>query len=321
MIHSIKSLLKAGALGALAITAPLMAAAEGFPDRPMSLIFFFPSGGSGDAQARAAAHGLSQILGGNMVVRNVEGGAGTVGLVGMMHDAPDGYTLGFLPEGLATVQPMRNPLPYTFESFDHICKLTFMPVALFGSSAAPYHNLQELAAYAQDHDIVYGHPGVGTVPHLAMEAFMQAAGIHARSVPFNGDGPGTAALRGGHIDLYVAGSPATNVLSGDDTQVLGVFGNQRLANVPDVATAPEQGYDVTAGVAFGISGPHGIDPQVRQTLTDACHTLSESPEFIESVHNLTAVVDYADGQGFEDYLRQREAVYRELLTSIGLIGG
>ncbi|GKY86830.1 Bug family tripartite tricarboxylate transporter substrate binding protein [Sinisalibacter aestuarii] len=321
MIHSIKSLLKATVLGSLVLAAPAMATAEGFPERPMSLIFFFPSGGSGDAQARAAAHGLSEILGGNMVVRNVAGGSGTVGLVGMMEEAADGYTLGYLPEGLATVQPLRNPLPYTFESFDHICKLTFMPVALFGRSDAPYTNLQELADYAKDHELVYGHPGVGTVPHLAMESFMLEAGIQVRSVPFNGDGPGTAALRGGHVDLYVAGSPATNVLSGDDTRVLGVYGNQRLSNVPDVPTAPEQGYETTAGVAFGISGPKGMDPEVRQTLIDACGTLSESPEFIEVVHNLTAVVDYADGQGFEDYLREREGVYRDLLTTMGLIGG
>lgn len=314
----LNSWLSAAAIGVSALSGSAVAAAD-YPQKPISMLWFWPAGGAGDLQARAAAEAFAEALDGETVVRNVVGGAGTVGTVQLLGSRPDGYTVGFLPEGLATIQPFRNNLPYTYESFDYVCKLTFMPIFLTAKKDAPFDTLGEMIAYSKEHEgLTYGVPGLGTVAHLTMENLQQETGIKLSTVPFEGDGDGSAAVRGGHIDLYATGASAVGPLSGDDAKILAVFGPKRLGQIPNIPTAVEQGFDFKAGIAFGIAAPKGIDEDALSKLGQACEAVSKSEKFAKTVTALSVSVDYADGPAFHDYLERVSGIYGNLIAKLGM---
>lgn len=258
---------------ALACLNPAWAA--DYPERPVTAMVPFPAGGSTDLMARAIAQELTDSLGTNVVVDNRSGGAGTVGLAALARARADGYTVGVVPAAPLVNQPHMHRTPYDLDSFDYVCQFFESPQALAVKPGSPFSNLEELVAYAKAHpgELTYGSPGPGSLPNLAMEQFLEKAGVEITHVPFAGDGPGVTALMGGHVDLYMTMS---NVIADRDLKSVAIFSEQELDTLPGVQTAAAQGYDMTASWWGGVIAPKGIPDEAREALEKSCKQATES---------------------------------------------
>ncbi len=291
------------------------ASAQAFPTKPIEVMVPFPAGGSTDLMARATAREMTEFLGQNVVVDNRGGGAGTVGMAALARERPDGYTLGVVPAAPLVNQPHMRRTPYDLDRFDYVCQLFSSPQALAVKPGSQFENLEQLVDYAKAHpgELTYGSPGPGSLPHLAMERFLQLADVDIEHVPFTGDGPGATALMGGHIDLYMT---MTNVVKDRDFTAIGVFSEEPLDSMPEVKTAATQGFDMTAAWWGGVIAPKGIPEAAKNRLVEGCQATAQSERFAETLADLGTEVHYRGPEAFEQYVRDVSETNEQLIDTV-----
>ncbi|WP_101675578.1 Bug family tripartite tricarboxylate transporter substrate binding protein [Alloalcanivorax mobilis] len=303
------------AVAGLALTAFSSAHAGDYPDHPVTALVPFPAGGSTDLMARAIARELTDALDTNVVVDNRSGGAGTVGMAALARARADGYTIGVVPAAPLVNQPHMRRTPYTLDSFDYICQFFESPQALAVKPNSPFHSLDEMVTYAKSHpgELTYGSPGPGSLPNLAMEQFLEKAGVQVTHVPFAGDGPGVTALMGGHVDMYMTMS---NVVSDRELQAIGLFSDATLDSLPGVKTAASQGYDMTASWWGGIVTPKGIPDSAKARLVKACEQASGTDRLAKVLERLGTQPSYLGGADFRDKVDQVSAINGRLIEKV-----
>ena len=156
----------------------------------------FPAGGNTDIMARALQAEMSKAMGQTIVIINKGGAAGTLGLIDVARAAPDGYTIALTPNNPLTAQPHLQKLPYGMDSFRYICLTYYAPYVLIAGPKAPFKTFDEFVKFAKakSENLVYGHPGLASQPHLGMLAVLKAIGADGLGVPFTGAGPMAQAL-------------------------------------------------------------------------------------------------------------------------------
>ncbi len=192
--------------GAIALVIALLlnaaANAQTYPSRPITMVVPFPPGGNTDIMARALQAEMSKALGTTVVIINKGGAAGTLGLIDVARAAPDGYTIALSPNNPLTAQPHLQKLPYGMDSFRYICLTYYAPYVLIAGPKAPFKTFDEFVKFtkAKSENLVFGHPGLASQPHLGMLAVLKAIGGDGLGVPFTGAGPMAQALLERHRD-------------------------------------------------------------------------------------------------------------------------
>jgi tripartite-type tricarboxylate transporter receptor subunit TctC len=267
-----RTFLAAIALAANAIIiAPLPIHAQSdYPNRIVKIVVPYAAGAIPDIFARALAPGLSSRLGQQFIIENKGGGSGALGAASVVRADTDGYTVLFAPVVVLSVLPQsRNDTGYRPDSLVPICQTFINTMGLAVRPDSPIKTIGDLVAAAKQKPgaLNYGHPGVMTIPHLAMEELLQAAAIDIKDIPFR-SGPQTIAeLLGGRIDVITV-VMGTEV--GQNVRIIGVFGEKRLANLPDVPTVKQQGYDVNPESFGGLLAPVGTSAPILAKLGAAC---------------------------------------------------
>ncbi|MBF9033874.1 tripartite tricarboxylate transporter substrate binding protein [Rhodobacterales bacterium HKCCE2091] len=309
-----KTLTKTSAL-AMGLALAAGAAMADYPERAITAIVPFPAGGSTDTMGRAAADVMSGILGTDIAVTNVGGGAGTVGTAQIARSRPDGYTIGVIPAAPLINQPHMRETPYSIEDFDYICALFHSPQALALAPDSPFSSLAEVVDYARENpgELTYGSPGPGSLPHLAMEVFLDETGVEIEHVPFQGDGPGVTALMGGHIDMYMA---IFSNVPRYELDAVAIFAEERVEAAPDVPTSIEEGFETTASWWGGLFAPQGLPEDVRATLEDACEQTAQSPDFAETLGNLGSFPRFLGSDAVRDEVLQGSEINGAILARV-----
>lgn len=300
---------------AMAVAMPGMATAQDYPTRPITFIVPFGAGGSTDILARAFAREMEEVAGVSAPVQNIGGAAGTIGTARLARSRPDGYTVGFIPAPPLVNQPHMNDTPYTYQDVVGICQVWSSPMALAISEDSQFGTLDDVVAYAKEHpgELSYGSPGPGSQPNLAMEEFLQEAGIKIKHVPMGDDPSGIKALMGGHIDFFMAVIP---VVANNDLDAVALFAEERLEGLPNLATTVEQGYETTAAWWGGVFAPKDIPQEVRAELEQSCKTVAETPRFIETMDNLSTNVAFQGGSDLDDQMAKQSETSKKLIATI-----
>ena len=298
----------AALLAALAMSAAA-SAQDAYPSKPIQMIVPFPPGGVADISARPAAHVLSRILKQSVLVVNKPGAGGSVGAAQAARSAPDGYTL-LMALSSVSVLPVADriqgrPPAYEMSQLMPLALLTADPTVLLVRADAPYKTLKDLvdAAKAKPGTINYGSSGVYGTLHVAMEIFSGAADIKMFHIPYQGGGPAVAALLGGQIEALASGpSAAIGQIKGGKLRALAVWGDKRLASMPEVPSMKELGFDATFYIWSGLFAPAGTPAPIVATLRDAIKRTAEDPEFKEAMAKVETPIVYLDAPQFKEFV-------------------
>jgi tripartite-type tricarboxylate transporter receptor subunit TctC len=230
----------------LAVEAGPAVAQGAYPNKPIRLIIPFPPGGGNDIIARFISRKLSARLGQPVVLENKAGANGIVGLSAVMQAAPDGYTLGIAAAGPMAVNPaLYDKLPYNpLTDFSHISNMVNYPLLLVTHPSVPAKNIQELIAIAKAKPgtLFYASPGNGNSGHLAGELFNSLAKVTTTHVPYKGQGPATADLLAGQVQMLYSSIPSVlPMVQQGRLNAIAIGSAKRLASLPNVPTIAESG--------------------------------------------------------------------------------
>jgi tripartite-type tricarboxylate transporter receptor subunit TctC len=255
------------ALVAVLALAPLVAAAQGYPNKPVRFVVPFPPGGATDISARIVGQKLSEMWGQTVVIENRGGAGGNVGAAEAARAAPDGYTL-FFPSGSVmtanehiyanmNVRPERDFIPIT--NVVRGAQVIVVP------ADSPYKSLKDLiaAAKANPGKLNYGHAGIGSQVHLAGENFLSAAGIEIQNVPYKGEGPAVADLVAGQLTMAVPNiAAAISFINAGKLRPLAVTSKERAPQLRDVPAVNEivPGFENYGW--FGLVAPAGTSKEI-----------------------------------------------------------
>jgi tripartite-type tricarboxylate transporter receptor subunit TctC len=233
--HSARSILPILLLALAGLTA--VASAQLFPSRPIRLIVAFAPGGAPDIVARILSAQLETQLGQSVIVENRPGANSIVGMQAVAAAEPDGYTI--LHQVPAFV---INPSIYKKLPFDIF--RDFSAVAIIGISRGyivivrpglPVRSIADLIAYAKNHRVLYGSPGIGSTLHLAPALLAAKAGVEMEHVPFRGAAPVVTALIAGTIDMaFVLPASSLSYVQSGAVRAIGFSGDQPLRELPDL---------------------------------------------------------------------------------------
>jgi tripartite-type tricarboxylate transporter receptor subunit TctC len=222
------------------------AAAQSYPNRPVTLVVAFAPGGADDATARILQDPMQKALGQPIVVENVSGAGGMIAAAKVAHADPDGYTILLHQDALAAGMTL-----YPDRSFD--AEKDFAPIGLVntttntlaGRPSLPANNFEELLRWMKQpgQTIKIGHPGVGSFGHLAEVLIFQELGIKVTQVPYRGAGPALVDLLAGQVDLGpISAVVATPLVNSDKLKAYALIGKKDFAGLPQQKTMGELGY-------------------------------------------------------------------------------
>jgi tripartite-type tricarboxylate transporter receptor subunit TctC len=306
-------LLAAVLLGGLATAA----SAQTYPSRPVTMVVPFPPGGNTDLMARALQTELSKTLNQPVVINNKGGAAGTLGILDLMRAEPDGYTMALSPNSPLTAQPHLQQLRYGMDTFRFVCMTYYSPYVLIAGPQAPFKTFAEFVTFAKakPENLVYGHPGVASQPHLGMLAVLKAIGADALGVPFQGSGPLTHALLNGTV-MAVTETPA--VAKASNLPILAALADERVPGLPDVPTMRELGFPALGFTAGGLIVPANSPDVAVQTLEKACAAAAAAPDYKAIVERLGASPRYLPGAEFRKMFEQDSREAAEAIKRAGL---
>jgi tripartite-type tricarboxylate transporter receptor subunit TctC len=268
-------------LGGMAMVAT-PALAQQYPTKPITLIVPFAAGGPTDVVARLVGAHMSQTLGQTIVVENIGGAGGTIGMTRVAQATPDGYTIAIGNMGTQSAAPALYPnLKYDpAKSFQQIGTVNYTPQAIVSKNGIPAKTLKDFIAYAKSKGtaLSYGHAGVGSISHVAGLVFNAKFGLTPNLIPYRGTGPVLQDMVAGQIDYTV--DQSLNVIpqiKAGTIKVYAIAAPARLASIPDVPTTQEAGEDFIFSAWNAMVAPKGTPHDIVDKLVAALNKALDDP--------------------------------------------
>jgi tripartite-type tricarboxylate transporter receptor subunit TctC len=269
----------AAAAVAIAVTASAVvalagasrAAAQAYPSRPITIVVPFAAGGPTDVLSRVLGERIRAALGQPVLIENVTGAGGSIGVGRVVSAAPDGYTVGVGHFGTHVANGAIYPLKYDLlNDLDPVARLPSNPMIVVTRKNFPAANLEELIdrLKANPGKISAGTAGAGSGAHIAGLLLQNLTGAHLSFVPYRGTGPALQDLVAGQIDMIIdqASNSLPQVRQGT-IKALAVTAMTRLASEPDIPTVVEAGLPgFQMEIWNGMWVPHGTPRAIVEKL-------------------------------------------------------
>jgi tripartite-type tricarboxylate transporter receptor subunit TctC len=266
--------LKSVAVSLAALLFAGFAGAQAFPTKPVTMIVPFAAGGPTDTVARQVASVMSKSLGQTVIVENVGGAGGTIG-VGKVVSAPnDGHTILLMHIGISTAPSLYRTLKYDVtKDLEPIGLVTEVPMTMIAKNDFPAKDFKEMVSYvkANKAKVSYANAGIGSASHLCGMLFMTAIETDVLTVPYKGTAPAMTDLLGGQVDFMCDQTTnTTSQIKGGKVKAYGVTSMSRVAALPDLPTLNEAGLKgFSVGVWHGVWAPKGTAKPVVDKLVAA----------------------------------------------------
>jgi tripartite-type tricarboxylate transporter receptor subunit TctC len=284
-------MLRGAAIALTTLIASVAASvAQPYPSKPITMIVPFAAGGPTDALARVLADRMRQTLGETILVENVTGAGGTIGVTRAVKSAPDGYTLSVGHLGTHVINGAMYPLPFDLiNDLDPVALVASNPMMIVSKNDVPAKNLKELIAWikANDGKVTAGTAGVGSGAHFSGIFFEQLIGTHLQFVPYRGTGPALLDLVAGQIDIIVdqASNSLPQVQAGK-IRAYAITDQKRLVAAPSIPTVAEAGLpelqiELWSGVWVPKGTPKDIVARLNGAIVDALADPAVKKRFAE----------------------------------------
>ncbi len=325
--------LLAAPLACLAATLAVVAAAtevraQAYPSRPISLIVPAAAGGPTDTVARLMADVMGRSMGQQIVVENIGGAGGTIGMARVAKAAPDGYTIAVWHIAHSTAPSLYENLKYNVvEDFEHIGRITDVPMTLVGKTGLEPAKVGDLITWlkAKGNAVTYGHAGIGSASHLCALLLMSAVGNQMTPVAYRGTGPAMNDLLGGQFDVMCDQTTnTTNQIREGKIKGYAATTPTRLKVLPDLPTLDESGLKgFEASAWHAIWAPKGMPPEATAKLVAALQAGLKDETVIKRFADLgtePVSLDKATPAALKAHLSAEVAKWTNVIKAAGVKG-
>jgi tripartite-type tricarboxylate transporter receptor subunit TctC len=267
------------------------ALAEEFPTRPVTIIVPFAAGGPSDAMARILAERMKVTLGQPVLVENVTGAGGSIGVGRAIQSPPDGYTISFGHLGTHVCNGAVYKLKYDLVAdLEPVVLLPSNPMVVVSKNDIPAKSLKELLDWmkAKPSPPTAGTAGAGSGSHIAGVYLASITGVKLQYVPYRGTGPALNDLIAGQIDVIVdQTSNSINQIRAGTIRAYAVTDAKRVASAPDIPTTDEaglKGFHMT--LWSGMWVPKGTPKDIVAKLNAAAVDAMKDPAVKKQMENL-----------------------------------
>lgn len=311
-------------LGAVIFAATAASAfAQAFPTKPIKIIVPVAAGGGTDLLARTLGQKVGELLGQPVVVENILGAGGNIGVQTVAKAAPDGYTLLLSPATIATNVAVFRKLPYDLlKDLQTVTLVGQTSVVLVVHPSFSAKTVAEFVDVAKQKpgSLNYGSAGIGSPQHLQSELFAQRTGISGNHVPYKGQSQAMTDLVGGQLQYMF--SPLQNALPfirEGRIRALGVASPQRNPALPQMPSFAELGYkDVDFSNWFALYAPAGTPAAVVKRLSDAFVQVGRSADTAERFAKLGFEPFFTTAEEGQDFMRAELARWGRVATQANI---
>ncbi|HGE6810371.1 TPA: Bug family tripartite tricarboxylate transporter substrate binding protein [Pseudomonas aeruginosa] len=318
-----RTILRLAGCAALLSVAGFAQAETKYPSKPIHFIVPAPPGGGTDVMTRQIGNALSTSLGWTVVVENVPGAGGNIGLGRAVNAPKDGYTVAMGESSNLTVnQFLYKNIPFDIErDLVPISLVAKVPLVLLVSGNGPHHSVADLVQASKRKPLTFASSGNGTLGHLTGELWKKTGKLDLLHIPYRGAAPAMADLSGGHVDLFFASiTAALSSLQSGLVRALAVTTTERASALPDIPTMAEAGYkDIEAAVIFGVVAPAGTPQALVTRLNHEINTALQQTSLRRSLLDLGAIPESLGGsvETFAGVLREERLKWGEVVQASG----
>jgi len=304
---------------ALLAVAPVMALADGYPNKPVKLVVPFAPGGTTDIVARVVAERLGTVLGQTVMVENKAGGGGSVGATETARATPDGYSLGMATVSTTAANPAINPkLAYNpLTDFTPITNVAATPNVIAVHPSFPAKDYKGFLAEIKKNPGKYSYSssGTGGIGHLQMELFKNLSGTFVTHIPYRGAGPALNDTVAGQVMIIFDNMPSAMPFIKEGRLVpIIVAAPQRLSQLPNVPTFKEVGLEPVNRMAYyGIYGPKGLPKEVVDKVYQAVKKSTEMPDVKARIEGTGSLVVANTPAEFSAQIKAEFEVYKKVV--------
>ncbi|GAB7055150.1 MULTISPECIES: tripartite tricarboxylate transporter substrate binding protein [Paenibacillus] len=292
-------------------------AANGYPNKPITLIVAFEAGGGTDVGARILAPYVEKELGVPLVISNKPGAGGWVGWGELVKSPPDGYTIGYIntPNLITGYVNPSTARKENLDSFEPIANhVTDLGAIAIRSNETRFTDIKSLVEYAKANQLTVTSTGVGSDDHYAALRMNQRLGTKFNAVHTKGFGENLSNLLGGHVDVMLANvGEVVKPHNEKQLKVIAVMAQERSSYLPDAPTLKESGFgDIVSWSARGIAAPKGVSPEIMEKLIAAFEKGINDMEQKKKMEDMGLQVDFKKGEEYKNMLKEEEAGVMEL---------
>ena len=296
--------------------------AANYPTRDITMIIIWPAGSNTDLAGRQLAEVMAKLLGKNIIIQNVGGGTGALGMHQGSQAKPDGYTLTYVSSGPTVIQPLLQKVSYDpVNDFVPIAQVFGEELCVVAKGEAPYSNLKEMIGHFQKLGVTpkYSTSGSGSNNHLSMVLLTKAINFPMTHVPFGSSAEAMTALIGGNVPIANA-TPSTMIgaMREGRVKVLAVLSKQRIEIFPDTPTAIEQGYNFSFGGWNGILAPKGTSKEIVTTLAETAKKALNDETLKKQSATVARPIEYLPGPEFGERIKYELSRNADLIKAEGL---
>ena len=300
-----------------------LAAAQEWPDQTIKVMVPFPPGGSTDIIGRMVAEQLQKQLGKTVIVENLPGATGTIGVGAVARAKPDGYTLLMGSVGtMVTNHFAYEKLPFTIDAIAPVINLADTPNVLMVRSSLGVNSAAELVAYmkANPGKLQYGSSGAASSSHISCEMFKLHTGTAALHIPYKGGTPMLADLVGGIIDFSIDQiSSSLKLIQGGRIKALAVTSRARSSQLPDVPTLSETILpEFVMAPWFCVGAPAGTPRPIIQRLNAALNLMLADKIVRDKLDGFGIVPVGGTPEDLGALIKREAAAMSELSTKVNL---
>jgi tripartite-type tricarboxylate transporter receptor subunit TctC len=299
------------------------AAAQSFPNKPVTIVVGFEPGGGTDTTARIVGKTLGEQLGQQVIIENRAGAGGTIAVAHVAKETPDGYTIVLANVGALTANPFIMHLTY-----DPLKDLTPISMACIFANVLvvqPTLGVKTVADFVKlakekPKTITYASSGVGGAGHLAGELLAIRAGIQLVHVPYKGGGPAMRGFLSKEVDSFVA-TPVSVVkqIEAGKAIAIATTGSKRAQLMPNVATVAEQGYQGYEALNwYGFLGPASMPKPIVSRLHDEIAKALANPEVVAAMKKTGVEPQSSKPEEFAAYIRSEYETWGKVIKQAGI---
>ncbi len=305
---------------AASLLAAPAAFAAAYPSKPIRIISPFAAGDAIDNTARILAERMHKELKTAVVVQNIAGGGGAVGLAEAARAAADGHTLVVASTGALTAGPLISQSGFEPEDFTPLARLVTMPLAVAVGENSPYKTLADLVAAGKSKELSYSTPGASSKQRIFMTQFAKDNGIKlAHIAGKSGNDAATKAMTGEVDFVCTPLAVFENLAKAGKLRVLAVASAEPVPYMPEVPTFKKAGYNVTGELWFGLLVRKGVPAEAMDVLKKAVADATAQKETKELYAKLRFEDGYLDSAAFGKVIQENIDNHKVILKELGLI--